>query len=136
MIALGVSMMFQRIITKFDRHSGNPATAGSDRIQELSRIAQFKVTRRSCGKPSGANAMGQRLVATFNLQCCSGLPRKLPARPSTLDGIEMIRFCAFAPPGSPLERHTGAISAAESGIIVAPYGIRPFWILGFTGTVC
>jgi hypothetical protein len=81
MIALGVSMMFQRIITKFDRDSGNPATAGSDRIQELSRIAQFKVTRRSCGKPSGANAMGPAACSDLQSPMLQRTPEKI-ASPS------------------------------------------------------
>jgi hypothetical protein len=39
---------------------------------------QFKVTQRSSGKPSRANAMGQWLVAACNLQHCSGLSGRLP----------------------------------------------------------
>jgi hypothetical protein len=26
---------------------------------------------------------------------------------STIDGFEIVRFCAFAPPGSPLDQYTG-----------------------------
>ncbi len=40
--------------------------------------------------------------------------------PSTLDSIEIVRFCAFAPPGSPLDQYTLLISTAESGINARP----------------
>jgi hypothetical protein len=36
--------------------------------------------------------------------------------PSTLDRIEIVRFCAFAPPGSPLDRYALSISTAEFGL--------------------
>src|ERR671914_2683490 len=36
--------------------------------------------------------------------------------PSTLDSIEIVRFCAFAPPGPPLDQYTLSISTAESGL--------------------
>jgi hypothetical protein len=36
---------------------------------------------------------------------------------STIDGIEIVRFCAFAPPGSPLDRrYISSISTAEFGM--------------------
>ena len=46
------------------------------------------------------------LVAACNLRCCSGPPGKIATpEASTLDGIEIVRFCVFAPPGSPLDRY-------------------------------
>jgi hypothetical protein len=32
--------------------------------------------------------------------------KKASAEPSTKDVIEAVRLCAFAPPGSPIDRHT------------------------------
>jgi hypothetical protein len=38
--------------------------------------------------------------------------------PCTINRIETVRFCAFAPPGTPLNHDTLSISTAESGLIV------------------
>jgi hypothetical protein len=44
--------------------------------------------------------MGQCLGAACKRRWCSGLPGQTTSTgPSTLDGIEIVRFCAFAPPG-------------------------------------
>ena len=34
--------------------------------------------------------------------------------PSNSDGVEVVRFRPFAPPGSPLDRYTSSVSTAES----------------------
>ena len=42
--------------------------------------------------------------------------------PRTLANIEMVRFCAFAPPGSPLDQYTLLISTAGPGSIPQLFG--------------
>jgi hypothetical protein len=32
--------------------------------------------------------------------------KNVSAEPSTKNGVEAVRFCAFSPPGSPLDRHS------------------------------
>jgi hypothetical protein len=69
------------------------------------RVAQFKVTRSSNGAPSGAKAMGLRLVAARKLHLLQRIPGKnMSPKPCTINKIETLRFCAFAPPGAPLDR--------------------------------
>jgi hypothetical protein len=52
--------------------------------------------------------MGPRLIVACKLQCLAGTLEEIASRgPSTTDGIEIVRFSAFAPPGSPLDRFTG-----------------------------
>jgi len=71
------------------------------------RVPQFKVTRRSNGAPSGAKAMGLRLVAARKLHLLQRTPGKnMSAKPCTINKIETLRFCAFAPPGAPLDRQS------------------------------
>jgi hypothetical protein len=77
----------------------------------------LQVTQRSSGKPSRANATGQRLVAACQSPVLQRTPGKTTSPgPSTLDSIVIVRFCAFAPPGSPLDRYTLSVSTAESGL--------------------
>jgi hypothetical protein len=88
-------------------------------VHHSSRILQFKVLQRSSGDPPGANAI--RAAACNSLQ--SPVLQRTPAKiaspgPSTLGGVEVARFCAFAPPGSPLDRYTLPISTMESGFIL------------------
>jgi hypothetical protein len=56
---------------------------------------------------------------------CSGLQAPVPQRTPrtiaspetrTIDGIEIVRFHAFVPPGSPLDRYNVSISSVEFGI--------------------
>jgi hypothetical protein len=50
--------------------------------------------------------MGQWLVAARNLRLLQRAPEKtISPRPSTIKGIESIRFYAFAPPGLPLDQY-------------------------------
>jgi hypothetical protein len=58
------------------------------------------------------------LIGACKLQCFGRL--KIVSRgPSTIDGMEIIRFCAFAPPGSPLNRCTVVHFYCEPGFSVA-----------------
>ena len=42
--------------------------------------------------------------SSLQLPLLQRTPAKLASpEPSTLDGIEVVRFCAFVPPGSPLD---------------------------------
>jgi hypothetical protein len=62
--------------------------------------------------------MSQRLVAAPCLRCCQPTSANIAGSgPSTLQIIVIVRFCAFAPPGSPLDRYTLSISTAEFGLI-------------------
>jgi hypothetical protein len=63
--------------------------------------------------------MSQRLVAAPCLRCCQLISANIAGSgPSTLQIIVIVRFCAFAPPGSPLDRYTLSISTAEFGLNV------------------
>ncbi|HYQ97181.1 MAG TPA: hypothetical protein VEO92_02350, partial [Candidatus Nitrosocosmicus sp.] len=58
--------------------------------------------------PSGTKAIGLWLIVACKLQCFSGRSKKIASPgPSTIDGIEIVRFCAFAPPRSPLDHSAG-----------------------------
>jgi len=49
-------------------------------------------------------AIGLWLIVACKLQCFSGRSKMICSPgPSTIDSIETVRFCAFAPPGSPLD---------------------------------
>jgi hypothetical protein len=51
--------------------------------------------------------MGQWLVAACNLRLRERAPGKtINPKPTTIKGIESVRFCAFAPPGLPLAQYT------------------------------
>ena len=51
--------------------------------------------------------MSLRLGAACKLSYCSEcLGKNASAEPSTKDGIEAVRLCAFTPPGSSLDRHS------------------------------
>jgi hypothetical protein len=66
---------------------------------------QFKVTRRSNGAPSAAKAMRLRLLAARKLHLLQQIPvENMSPKPCTINKIETLRFCAFAPPGAPLDQ--------------------------------
>jgi hypothetical protein len=80
------------------------------------RVPQFKVTRRSNGAPSGAKAKRLRLVAARKLDLLQRIPGKnMSPKPCTINKIETVRFCGFAPPGAPPDQQS-LISTAEFGV--------------------
>ena len=48
------------------------------------------------------------------------LVKNISPGPSTRDGVETVRLCAFAPPGSPLNPYIHSISTAQSRMKSAP----------------
>ena len=66
-------------------------------------------------------------IAACKLQCLWTPEKSANPGPSTIEGIEIVRFCAFAPPDSPLRSSIRVtISTAESGIksIASPLRVR------------
>ena len=60
--------------------------------------------------------MGLGLVAARKLHLLERIPGKnLSPKPCTINKIETLRFCAFAPPGAPLD-HQSLIATAEFGV--------------------
>jgi hypothetical protein len=49
--------------------------------------------------------MGLWLTTVRKLQCFSDPDKIVSPGPSTVDGIEIVRFYVFAPPASPLNRY-------------------------------
>ena len=46
-------------------------------------------------------------------------------KPSTKDGIEAVRLCAFTPPGSPLDRHSVVVFSLTMNAVYESRGDRP-----------
>ena len=90
------------------------------------RVPKFKVTRRPNGAPFGAKAMGLRLVAAHKLHLLQRIPGKnMSPKPRTINKIETLRFCAFAPPGAPLDQQSLISTAAFGGSVVDGLRVGP-----------
>src|SRR5256885_17266749 len=76
-------------------------------IRRPPRSTLFPYTTLFRSEPSRAKAMTLCLGAACKLSYWSEcLGKNVSAEPSTKDGIEAVRLCAFTPPGSSLDRHS------------------------------